>query len=39
MAVTTEFEHSGGPEMEVYLSDANPYSDEYYSEIWIPVKK
>ncbi|MCM3758489.1 hypothetical protein M3197_13565 [Sporosarcina aquimarina] len=24
--------------MEVYLSDADPYSEEYYSEIWIPVK-
>jgi len=36
---STGYEHSGGPEMEVYLSDADPSSDDYYSEIWIPIKK
>lgn len=35
----TGYEHAGGPEMEVYLSDADPSSEEYYSEIWIPIKK
>ncbi|ALA50845.1 AraC family transcriptional regulator [Shouchella clausii] len=35
----TGYEHSGGPEMEVYVSDADPYSKDYYSEIWVPVKK
>ncbi|WP_432352947.1 GyrI-like domain-containing protein [Sporosarcina sp. A2] len=35
----TGYEHSGGPEMEVYLSDSDPYSADYYSEIWIPIKK
>jgi AraC family transcriptional regulator len=35
----TGYEHAGGPEMEVYLSDADPSSEDYYSEIWIPVKK
>ncbi|WP_251515833.1 AraC family transcriptional regulator [Oceanobacillus luteolus] len=34
----TGYEHSGGPEMEVYLSDADPYADDYYSEVWIPIK-
>lgn len=36
---STGYQHSGGPEMEVYLSDEDPYSESYYSEIWIPVKK
>lgn len=36
---STGYEHSGGPEMEVYLSDADPSSADYYSEIWIPIKK
>ncbi|MBS4207326.1 AraC family transcriptional regulator [Bacillus sp. FJAT-50079] len=35
---STGYEHAGGPEMEVYLSDTDPYSEDYYSEIWIPVK-
>ncbi len=35
----TGYEHAGGPEMEVYLSDADPSSEDYYSEIWIPIKK
>ncbi len=34
----TGYEHSGGPEMEVYLSDGDPSSEDYYSEIWIPIK-
>lgn len=36
---STGYEHSGGPEMEVYLSNGDPASDKYYSEIWIPIKK
>lgn len=36
---STGYEHSGGPEMEVYLSDEDPSSEDYYSEIWIPIKK
>lgn len=36
---TTGYEHTGGPEMEVYLSDGEPSSEDYYSEIWIPIKK
>lgn len=35
----TRYEHSGGPEMEVYSSNGDPSSEDYYSEIWIPVKK
>lgn len=35
----TRYEHAGGTEMEVYLSDADPSSEDYYSEIWIPIKK
>ncbi|WP_082687022.1 AraC family transcriptional regulator [Bacillus sp. FJAT-27445] len=35
----TGYEHAGGPEMEVYCSPTDPYSDDYYSEIWIPIKK
>ncbi|MFG6117827.1 GyrI-like domain-containing protein [Thalassobacillus sp. B23F22_16] len=31
------YEHAGTPEMEVYL-DGDPFSPDYYSEIWIPVK-
>lgn len=36
---STGYEHAGGPEMEVYLSDEDPSSENYYSEIWIPIKK
>jgi len=36
---STGYEHTGGPEMEVYCSDADPSSEDYYSEIWIPIKK
>jgi len=32
------YENMGGPELEVYSND-NPYDPDYYSEIWIPVKK
>ncbi|MGP4041245.1 AraC family transcriptional regulator [Gracilibacillus sp. D59] len=35
----TGYEHAGLSEMEVYLSDADPYSKNYYSEIWIPINK
>ncbi|MEN2767571.1 AraC family transcriptional regulator [Ornithinibacillus xuwenensis] len=35
----TGYEHAGGPEMEVYVSDEDPSSVDYYSEIWIPIKK
>ncbi|WP_085507294.1 AraC family transcriptional regulator [Thalassobacillus devorans] len=31
------YEHAGTPEMEVYL-EGNPFSPDYYCEIWIPVK-
>ncbi len=35
----TGYEHAGGPEMEVYLSEDDPSSEDYYSEIWVPIKK
>jgi|SRR5690625_745542 len=35
----TGYEHTGGPEMEVYPSDDDPYSERHYSEIWIPIRK
>lgn len=35
----TGYEHAGGPEMEVYSSNGDPSSEDYYSEIWIPIKK
>ncbi|WP_082234882.1 AraC family transcriptional regulator [Halobacillus massiliensis] len=31
------YEHAPSPELEVY-GDGDPYSEDYYSEIWIPVK-
>lgn len=31
------YEHAGTPELEVY-SGEDPFSPDYYSEIWIPVK-
>ncbi|GGH75868.1 AraC family transcriptional regulator [Compostibacillus humi] len=34
----TGYEHSGGPDMEVYVSEDDPSSDDYYSEIWVPIK-
>ncbi|MBB6451702.1 AraC family transcriptional regulator [Salirhabdus euzebyi] len=36
---STGYEHAGGPEMEVYVSDTDPFSENYYSEVWIPIKK
>lgn len=36
---STGYEHADGPEMEVYLSDSDSSSEDYYSEIWIPIKK
>ncbi|MFA1820183.1 effector binding domain-containing protein [Virgibacillus oceani] len=35
----TGYEHAAGPEMEVYPSDDDPSAEDYYSEIWIPIKK
>ncbi|MCM3585562.1 AraC family transcriptional regulator [Mesobacillus maritimus] len=35
---STGYEHADGPEMEVYLSSGDPSSEDYYSEIWIPIK-
>ncbi|MGJ7912505.1 AraC family transcriptional regulator [Neobacillus sp. LXY-1] len=35
----TGYQHADGPELEVYPSDADPSSEDYYSEIWIPIKK
>jgi len=29
---STGYEHTGGPEMEVYISDADSSSEDYYSE-------
>lgn len=34
----TGYEHSGGPELEVYLP-GNPDSNDYVCEVWIPVKE
>ncbi|GAB3792347.1 hypothetical protein GCM10028868_07620 [Virgibacillus kimchii] len=34
----TGYEHAGGPEMEIYPTDADPSTEDYYSEIWIPIK-
>ncbi|CRK82110.1 AraC family transcriptional regulator [Neobacillus massiliamazoniensis] len=34
---SSHYEHAGSPELEVY-SDGDPWSPDYYSEIWIPVK-
>ncbi|MEK3805566.1 AraC family transcriptional regulator [Bacillus sp. FSL H8-0547] len=32
------YEHAGTPDLEVY-TEGDAYSSDYYSEIWIPVKK
>jgi len=32
------YEHGPGPELEVY-GEGDPQSPDYYSEVWIPVKK
>jgi len=34
---SSHFEHAAGPELEVY-SPGDPWSPDYYSEIWIPLK-
>lgn len=36
---STGYEHSGGPELEVYPSGGDPHAEDYYSEIWIPILK
>ncbi|KRF13725.1 AraC family transcriptional regulator [Paenibacillus sp. Soil787] len=33
----TSYQHTGGPELEVYLP-GDPRSDDYKCEVWIPVK-
>ncbi|SFT04632.1 AraC family transcriptional regulator [Marininema halotolerans] len=33
----SDYQHAGIPELEVY-SDKDPFSPDYYSEIWIPIK-
>ncbi|WP_404457377.1 GyrI-like domain-containing protein [Oceanobacillus kapialis] len=35
---STGYEHAGGPEIEAY-TNGDPYAEEYYSEIWVPVVK
>ncbi len=34
---STGYECAGTPELEVY-SDGDPFNENYYSEIWIPLK-
>lgn len=34
---SSHYEHAAGPELEVYPK-GDPWSPEYYSEIWIPLK-
>ncbi|WP_413303468.1 AraC family transcriptional regulator [Bacillus sp. 1P10SD] len=34
---SSQYEHSGTPELEVYF-DGDPWGPGYYSEIWIPLK-
>jgi AraC family transcriptional regulator len=34
---SNHYKHAGTPELEVYSAE-DPYSPDYYSEIWIPVK-
>ncbi|KIL48420.1 AraC family transcriptional regulator [Jeotgalibacillus campisalis] len=34
----SKYKHAGTPDLEVY-SNGDPMSEDYYSEIWIPVKK
>ncbi|UOQ84393.1 AraC family transcriptional regulator [Gracilibacillus salinarum] len=36
---STGYQHAGGSEMEVYPSKQDPASEDYYSEIWIPIKQ
>ncbi|WP_042220517.1 AraC family transcriptional regulator [Oceanobacillus manasiensis] len=35
---STGYEHAGGPEIEAY-TNGDPYHENYYSEIWIPIVK
>ncbi|WP_180953526.1 AraC family transcriptional regulator [Bacillus sp. T33-2] len=35
---STGYEHAGGPEFELY-PPGNPYTDDYRSEVWIPIKR
>lgn len=35
---STGYEHAPGPELEVYPK-GNPMSEDYYSEIWVPIIK
>ncbi|MFD2627318.1 AraC family transcriptional regulator [Oceanobacillus kapialis] len=35
---STGYEHAGGPEIEAY-TNGDPYAEDYYSEIWVPVVK
>ncbi len=32
------YDHTGGPELELY-TDGDTFSENYYSEIWIPIEK
>ena len=34
----TDYEHSGGPELEVYVADQNPAAADHRCEVWIPLK-
>ena len=34
---TSHYRHAGTPDLEVY-TDGDPWSPDYYSEIWIPLK-
>ncbi|RLL42050.1 AraC family transcriptional regulator [Oceanobacillus piezotolerans] len=36
---STGYELAEGPELEVYVSDEDPNGDDYYSEVWVPIKK
>lgn len=35
---STGYEHGGGPEIEAYQK-GDPYHEDYYSEIWVPIVK
>ncbi|RKP51611.1 helix-turn-helix domain-containing protein [Cohnella endophytica] len=35
----TGYEHSGGPEMEVYPPDGDTTAEDYRCEVWIPIVK
>ncbi|MTH55772.1 helix-turn-helix domain-containing protein [Bacillus mangrovi] len=36
---STGFEHAGGPEMEVYPKEGDPYQPGYKCEVWVPIVK